>query len=445
MNRLLLVSADSHITPPPAAVGEYLEAAYQPWFREYLDENEAWLKILRFLAFPPEILEIIDQERAIQTGGDLGWDVERRLFEMDREGVAAELLIASTHAAATPFFGYANRRYPADVRFAGTRAYHRWTADFMAAADGRLFAVALPGPCLDIDAAIAELRWAADHGFRSVAVPGAVSDPLLPPLYSPYYEPYWATCAELGIVLSVHASHGRTQGTFMPFIQRVTAELGDEATPQRIQNALGSGDFPDSPFAPDFNPQQVLWELMVGGVFDRYPTLTIAFTEVRSDWAPATLRAFDTRFDRGDTPLTRRPSEYWQSNCMAGASSIKRSEIRLRHEIGVDHLMFGRDYPHAEGTWPNTYDWLRDAFAEVPEDEARLMLGENAVRCYALDREKLLAIAARIGPRPEDILGGAHDVRPELVAHFAARAGYNKSMENVDVDGLLARCTVPSA
>lgn len=441
--RLLIVSADSHITPPPEAVGDYLEGDYQPWFSAYLDENAAWRKTLQFLVFPPEVLAVIDPQGLIAAGGDLGWDFDRRLLEMDREGIAAELVLASTHAAATPFFGIANRRYPADVRLAGTRAYHRWLADFMAGADGRLFGVALSGPCLDMDQAIADLRWVAEHGFVSVAVPGAVRDPDLPPLWSSYYDPYWSTCADLGLVLSVHASHGRPQGEFMPFLERVVGALGDDASPQQVQHALGSGDFPESPFAPDVVPQQVLWEMMVGGVFDRYPDLTLAFTEVRADWVPETLRAFDQRFDAGEVHLQRRPSEYWRRNCMAGASSIKRSEVRLRHEIGLDRLMFGRDYPHAEGTWPNTHDWLRDALGSVPETEARLILGENAVRCYSLDAERMRAVADRIGPAPEAVLGGGHHVDGRVVAHFEARSGYAKSLEHVDVAALGRACALP--
>lgn len=443
MDRLLLISADSHITPPPEAVAEYLEAAYQPWLRDYLDENAAWLRMLEFLKFPPDVLEIIDPDNAIRDGGDTGWDVDRRLLEMDREGVAGELLLASTHAAATPFFGYANREYPADVRLAGTRAYHRWVADFIAAAGGRLFAVALSGPCLDIDEAVTDLRWCAGHGFRSIAVPGAVADARLPAVRDAYFEPFWKACVELDMVLSVHASHGRVQGGFMPFVERITRELGEDATPQQIQNALGSGDHPDSPFAPDLAPQQVLWELMIGGVFDRHPDLKIAFTEVRSDWVPQTLAVLDAAFDAGNTTLHKRPSEYWQSNCMAGASSIKQSEVRLRYQIGVDHLMFGRDYPHAEGTWPNTFDWLRHAFVGVPEAEVRLILGENAMRCYGLDRDLFTAVAAAIGPRPHEVLGD-HPVRPELVTHFSKRSGYAKSMEDIDVDGLLAQCALPA-
>lgn len=445
---LLIVSSDGHITPPPAAVGDYLEARYrEPWLAQYHEENEEWLSGLSYLVFSDDVLELIDKEHRIRTQGDLGWEFERRLREMDDEGIAAELLLAGVFAAAAPFFTCANREYPADVRWAGIQAYHRWVADFMAASDGRMFGVALPGPCLDLDDAVRELQWVAAHGFRSVAVPGIIKDPALPPLWDRYYEPFWAACVDLDVVLSVHASHGRVQGEFIPYVQKVYAlleELGEEATPTRVQSAMSNGEVPGSPFAPDFVPQEVLFQLMVGGVFDRHPGLRLAFTEVRSDWVPAVLRSFDARFDAGELPTARRPREYWEQHCFAGASSIKASEIRLRHDIGVERLMFGRDYPHAEGTWPNTVDWLRTAFDGVPEDEARLILGENAVRCYGLDGAHLRSIAAKIGPQPDAILGRGTDVDPALVENFSTRGGYGKSMEHPDLDALNARCVIPA-
>jgi len=33
-----------------------------------------------------------------------------------------------------------------------------------------------------------------------------------------------------------------------------------------------------------------MWQLMLGGVFDRHPNLKLMMTEVRADWIPATLR-----------------------------------------------------------------------------------------------------------------------------------------------------------
>jgi hypothetical protein len=124
-----------------------------------------------------------------------------------------------------------------------------------------------------------------------------------------------------------------------------------------------------------------------------------------------------------------KPSEYWQRNFAVVASSPRCAEICMRSEIGPETLMFGTDYPHAEGTWPNTLDWLRATFAGVPEDEARLILGENAVRFYGLDRKQLQAVADRVGPRPADILGQGARIDPKLIHHFDKRSGYLKEPE----------------
>ena len=436
MDRLLIVSADGHIAMPPDAVKEYLDPQYREWLGRYFEDSEARTEKTAFFRFPPEALEIIDTDNRIRSGGDVPWDLDRRLAEMDREGIAAESLLPQDLYALVPFFDPSGPAYPAELRQAGVTAYHRYVADVMAGARGRLFGVANPGPCLDMDAVIRELHWVAERGFRSVSVPGFTIDEALPPLSSPYYEPFWAACADLGLVLSVHAGHGRRQGEFNDYIDRVIETMGPDATHQQLQTAVKAGLVEGSPFAPTLVPQEVFWQLTAGGVFDRHPQLVLAYTEVRCDWVPATLKYLDGLFDAGRTPLARRPSEYWQQNCVTGASSIKRSEVRLRHEIGVGKMMFGRDYPHREGTWPNTWDWIRDAFAEVPEDEARLILGENAVSVYRLDRPALAEIAERIGPRPGEVLGGGYDVNPAVVQNFDLRSGYERSYENIDVDAL---------
>ena len=133
-------------------------------------------------------------------------------------------------------------------------------------------------------------------------------------------------------------------------------------------------------------PRRPMWQLMLGGVFDRHPGLRFVPTEIRIDWIPATLRHLDRIYEehRRDLPAQRKPSEYWRSNCLAGASFIHKAEVEMRREIGVETISFGRDYPHPEGTWPHTREWLRDAFVGVPDDEVRLMLGENAIRVSQL-------------------------------------------------------------
>jgi len=170
---------------------------------------------------------------------------------------------------------------------------------------------------------------------------------------------------------------------------------------------------------------------MLGGVFDRHPNLRLVMTEVRADWMPATLRYLDAVYElhRADLPATRMPTEYWHSNCLTSLSFVHRAEVEMRHELGIETLAFGRDYPHTEGTWPNTKAWLRDAFSRVPDNELRLILGENAVRVLGLDRAKLAEVATRIGPTIDSVNGTAAAVDPALVAHFDLRGGYLKPAE----------------
>jgi hypothetical protein len=65
--------------------------------------------------------------------------------------------------------------------------------------------------------------------------------------------------------------------------------------------------------------------------------------------------------------------------------------------------MWGSDYPHLEGTWPNTMSSLRETFGELPENETRAMLGETALDVFAFDREQMKGIAEKIGPTLSDI------------------------------------------
>ena len=60
--------------------------------------------------------------------------------------------------------------------------------------------------------------------------------------------------------------------------------------------------------------------------------------------------------------------------------------------------MWGSDYPHPEGTWPNTGQYLKDTFGGFPRKMGRKILGDNAVEFYGLDRARLQQVADEIGP-----------------------------------------------
>ena len=282
-----------------------------------------------------------------------------------------------------------------------------------------------------MDETLAELNWIAEHDFLGTFVPGFMRHRDMPPLFDSYWEPFFAECEARGVALVVHAGFGFEQGVVYDGMARVDREVAESGGSEMDRVILLARDVFTADFFSSVKGRRPMWQLMFGGVFDRHPNLKLVMSEVRADWMPAVFAHLDAVYDRhrDELPAQRRPSEYWQSNCLAGASFVHKAEVEMRHEIGVEQILFGRDYPHPEGTWPNTPDWLRDAFAGVPEAELRLMLGENAIRFFGLDRAPLEAIAARIGPTVADLTGPGVIVDEELLAIFDGRGGYRGEPE----------------
>ena len=81
-----------------------------------------------------------------------------------------------------------------------------------------------------------------------------------------------------------------------------------------------------------------------------------------------------------------------------GASCVLRPDLEGRADIGLEKIMWGSDFPHPEGSWPNTAQYFKDNFSHFPEADGRKILGENAVKFYGLDRQRLQAVADQIGP-----------------------------------------------
>jgi hypothetical protein len=108
----------------------------------------------------------------------------------------------------------------------------------------------------------------------------------------------------------------------------------------------------------------------------------------------------------------------------------------MRHEVGLTRLLFGADYPHLEGTWPNTADWIRDAFAGVAVEEARAILGDNARSHYRLDGTQLARTAREIGWRTDEVVDRAFQVDARRIEHFDKRSGYGRAPEAVDTDAI---------
>jgi predicted TIM-barrel fold metal-dependent hydrolase len=325
------------------------------------------------------------------------WESDRRLAELDRDGIAAEVLFPNT---VPPFFEQSNLTAlpppPAEYerRWAGVQAHNRWLVDFCAAAPDRRAGV-VQVFLNDVDDACAEIRTIREQ----MRVCGGVLLPAVPPnsslhqLWDPYFEPLWGLCEELDIPLNVHSGSG------LPDFGELEAA-----------RAIMLIELPWFAHRP-------LWHLMFGGVFDRHPKLRVALTEQGIAWLPRgldTLEWFFARMTRTGSAeasffgatvgaLELTPREYFARNVWAGASFLRPSEAPLVADIGVDRIMWGADYPHSEGSFPHTREALRVAFASFPPDDVRAMVEANAARFYGFSLDRLRPLGDRIGPTVAEV------------------------------------------
>jgi predicted TIM-barrel fold metal-dependent hydrolase len=419
---------------PPDRWADYLEVRYHDLLPGLHQEQKDY-EFVNGLVFDrtQTQFDVFDPEGVYQAAKWRGlYDLDVRLEEMDREGVAGEFVNNGDGRVIGLFFEVGNKPQPPEICFAGVRAYHRWLYDTFGSRPDRLFLVGAvgTGPAADLDASLPELDWLADRGFHATTLPRFTRYPGEPAIVDAHWEPFWARCAERGLALWIHGGYGHEQGMLGnevgSAVRQFEASDGDiEAFWQTLITSVFNGELLEAPF-----PRQAMWQLMLSGVFDRHPELVLVVNEARGDWIVPTLALLDRVWvARRDTiPAKRPPSEYWESNCHVCLSFIHRAEVPHRHEIGLERISIGRDYPHQEGTWPNTQEWLRDAFAGVPERELRMMLGDNAIMTFGLDKAALDAVAAGIGPTVASINAGA-TVAPALLQHFDARGGYLKEYE----------------
>ena len=274
MDRLIVVSGDSHATVPPDAWPRYLEAGYLDHLPEMHEDDARYTELLGLFAnFSPELLSVIDTEGVWASGGYLGaWDADRRLAEMDREGIAAELVFQGDPRAISPLSPQF-RKYPQDVAAAGVRAYHRWAADAFGEARDRILIVGDPASAVDIDAMLAELQWIADHGFVGAYVPGYWARPDLPPVYDPYFDPYWSRCVELGLPVAIHAGYGQKQCEFLSNIEGLQREMEAAGRTDLLAEIINNAP---RFFQKDLRPRRAMWQLMFVGRLRPSPAAQVA-------------------------------------------------------------------------------------------------------------------------------------------------------------------------
>ncbi len=214
----------------------------------------------------------------------------------------------------------------------------------------------------DVDLAVAEVESLAGRpGIKGVMVPTMWHG--FPAYGSDHYDRFWAACADADLVVHTHSGEADFRN------------YGDNV-------AMYISEVP-------FWTHRILWQLLFSGKFDKYPNLRYAVVECGSYWVGDLLWKADVNFgasfkvkkmgSRMKGLISRLPSEYFGENVFIGASTMSREEVRRRHVNGIDALMWGTDYPHPEGSWPNTRERLRTDFQDATVEDTRRLLGLNAI------------------------------------------------------------------
>jgi predicted TIM-barrel fold metal-dependent hydrolase len=402
----LVISADCHAGPDAPAYRDFLDPGFRADFDDELAERERMLEERRAAAvaagdftgdseFQTEGFGQDEEGNSLhEVGLRGGWDAATRDRELDRDGVAAEVVFpgpdAVTGTMGAPFGAGFNPvvTHSPEHLLAGARAYNRWAAELCRASAARRAGLIVAPILDDLDGAIAEIRRAHADGLT-----GGV---IIPPRweghesYTSYrYDAVWSVCEELG--LPVHCHSGPAPREDYGEVSGWMSVYGYETV---------------------FFTARPLWFMLLTGVFERFPRLKMAVTEAGCFWAADLLWRADMMAMREHGMrkmvntrgiLTMLPSEYFDRNVKIGASNTRRRELGRRYEIGVGNIMWGNDFPHPEGTWPYTREFLRERFHDIPVDETELILGLNQVAFYGFDRERLQAIADRIGPTTTDL------------------------------------------
>ncbi|NCY17395.1 MAG: amidohydrolase [Actinobacteria bacterium] len=286
------------------------------------------------------------------------WDIHERVRDMDLNGVWASLNFPSM---ITGFCGRVFAEVPdRELGWETTKAWNDWYHDaWWQPYPERSIPMGITY-LADPELGAAEIRRNAERGFVAVTLPERPHRIGLPSLFTGYWDPIIEACAETDTVIALHvaSSGGYESPEMAPALQLGATMFG--------QLSLAAA-------------AEWLWS----GYAVRYPNLKITMSEGGIGWVAMLLDRLDNIIDRSGYGLgwDERPADVLKRNFWF-CTIDDPSTIVTRHRIGVENIMFETDYPHGDGTWPDTQKVVEEVYGDLPTDELRAILCENAAKVF---------------------------------------------------------------
>jgi predicted TIM-barrel fold metal-dependent hydrolase len=294
-------------------------------------------------------------------------DRDARLRVMDEQGLDGCFLF--------PTLGVGMEESLADdppALTAAFAAFNRWLEDDWGYAyEERIFAAPMLS-LVDVDAAVAELTRVLEADARIICVKGG---PAHTPtgLTSPAdrrFDPFWALVNEAGVTVGIHS--------------------GDAGYGRYLADWEPTGDFESFRGSPlrgvlsaDRAPYETMAALVCHGLFDRFPRIRVASIEAGASWVPALIKKLAKAYGQMPSSFVSDPVETFRAHVWI-APFYEDDMGELKEDLGLEHLLFGSDWPHAEGlAEPRLFaeDLRRNGF---DEEEIRVIMSDNGRRLAEL-------------------------------------------------------------
>ncbi len=375
--RYTVISVDDHLVEPPGMFEDRLPAKHQaaaPRVVETEEGHEVWefdgqiflqVGLNAVVGRPREDWKIEPTRFEDMRPGC--YEIDARIRDMDINGVWAALNFPSQ------ITGFCGRVFSQcsdlDLGLAVTRAWNDWFHDeWWQPHPERNIPMGITF-LADAEAGAAEIRRNAERGFRAVTLPEQPHRIGLPPIFDSHWEPIIQACADTQTVICLHvASCGVVD---MP--------------PGAPAIQLGATLFGQLALAAC---AEWLWS----GIPVRHPGLQIAMSEGGIGWVAMLIDRLDNMVERSGygrdfvgsygMPGDLRPSDVLRRN-FTFCTIDDPSTIATRDVIGIENICFETDYPHGDGTWPDTQAVIDKAYGGVLSDaEIAAITHENAARVF---------------------------------------------------------------
>ena len=383
--KYMMISADTHLSPPPTLVRERIDAKYRDRVPRMERDKDGVLWTVIEGRKPARIIEMdLEGEDLYRSkaGSSGGLDADnnnlaKRMADLDLDGIDAELVFpngAGLLAFWTP---------DVEMSQAQFRIYNDWAAELIKDHRDRMNVAA----CIatgDVGSAVAEVPRVAKLGYKVITLP---TKPIFGPgdashlnYNSPALDPFWAAVEEADLTVTFHVSTG--------------------ADPRGAKGPGGAIiNLAIHALAPTAEP---VANICASGVLDRFPKLRFATVEAGIGWLPWLMDTMDEAYLKHHmwtSPKLKQglPSEYFRAH-WAATFGEDRAGLALIEEFKLtNNCCWANDYPHHEGTFPHSAEAIERQMGQLREETRAKVLGLNAARFFRFNVSALGGMSPRTG------------------------------------------------